>query len=132
MRKVFWMERILTRLHSGELRALCHEIKTRKTPAPNAPSIEDSPFTQEFVIFDPSNNQEIARCQQFLKADPKVLGGSGLPDPKQVCIGGLDYHQKGHRACEHCTEGWLTEYTKDINVWENHCNETNTRIRGRG
>lgn len=130
MRKVFWMEHILTRLHLGLLSVLCSQVKTRKDPSPNAPSLEDSPFTQEFVIFDPKDNQEIARCQQFLKENQKLLGGSGHPDPKQVCIGGLDYHQKGHRECEHCTRGLSTDYVKDIDVWENHCNEANTRIRG--
>jgi len=132
LRKIFWDERILTRLRVGDLYAECSEIKTRKERAPNAPPLEDSPFTQEFVVFDPaSDGNEIARCQQFLTANQIVLGASGWPDPKQICVNGLDYHQKGKKECEHCNQGLPSEYEKDIQVWENYCNEANTAIRRR-
>jgi hypothetical protein len=71
---------------------------------------------QEFVLFDPISNEEGARCHQLLDADKITLAGSGFPDPKQININGIDYHQlsKGKTQCKHCREGVPTDYEKII------------------
>jgi hypothetical protein len=129
LRKIFWNERLLAKLLSGELIALCYEAKTRTLRGKDSPSLEDAPFTQEFVVFTADKAQEVARCQQFLRPDRRTLGAKGFPDPKQIHIGGCDYHQQGKKNCQHCGEGISTEYDKDRDAWENCCHEANTRLR---
>jgi len=112
LRKVFWDERLLSKLQQGELKARYGEIKLRRNPTVSS----SAPYNQEFVLFDPVSNEEIARCHQLLEADKTTLAGSGFPDPKQVNINGIDYHQlsKGNPQCKHCEEGVPTDYEKII------------------
>jgi hypothetical protein len=87
-------------------------IKPRNNPTVNIPA----PFYQQFVIFDVSSNEEIARCHQFLEADKVTLAASGKPDPKQIRIGGFDYHQRTKdEYCNHCVAG-ITTFAEDAIV----------------
>jgi hypothetical protein len=112
LRKIFWDERLLTKLREKKLEARFGPVKPRKNPTVASPA----PYNQEFVIFDPASNEEVARCHQLLESDMKTLAGSQHPDPKQIHINGIDYHQLGKQRpiCQHCSQGISKDYKKIV------------------
>jgi hypothetical protein len=108
LRRIFWNEKLLEKYKQGTLEARFGPIKERKNPTVSSPA----PYNQEFVLFDPVSNKEIARCHQLLEADMTTLAGSGFPDPKQININGFDYHQQGKKECDHCRRGISKVYEK--------------------
>jgi hypothetical protein len=109
LRKIFWDEKLLEKYQQGKLASKFGSVKARRNPTVSSPA----PYNQEFVLFDPASNEEIARCHQLLEADMTTLAGSGFPDPKQININGFDYHQMGKKPCEHCQQGLPTDYEKN-------------------
>jgi predicted SAM-dependent methyltransferase len=47
--------------------------------------------SQELTYFDSERVRVIARVHQYLRPDG-TLAASGMPDPKMVCLGGVEYH----------------------------------------
>lgn len=115
MRRVFRDKRIWERAQSGELAVVAGPIKLRKNPSVAA----TAPYNQEIIIVDPSSNTEIARCHRFLESDKVTPGASGLPDPKEIYIDGVNYHQLGKKEpdCEHCRQG-ISTYSEPTAVPE--------------
>jgi len=105
MRRVFNENRLWERARAGEF----EYIETLCTPR-DSPNVPDGKFNQEFVIRDPRTKLEIARCHRFLKADKSTVAASGLPDPKEICFEGKNYHLLGRRAkqCPWCEAGIST------------------------
>lgn len=95
MRKLFNEGQFLERVESGELTAV---VKAQRTPSEvDAVTIPAGSVSQEVRYYDQDNN-EVARVHQYVKPDG-TLGGSGLPDPKRLLIGGILYRlQRGGQA----------------------------------
>ena len=94
-------------MKSNEYRVVSGPIKGRKNPSPNAVPVSIAPYKQIIVIVDNATDYEVAICQWFLKADKETVAASGLPDPKQIDIGGFSYHPTGNKnpLCAHCQAG---------------------------
>ncbi len=107
LRKIFNDEDFAGQLQTNQMTKLPGFIRERTNPSRNAPSLADAPYVEEFFIIDPATNEEVARCQQFLKADKRTVAASGKPDPKEINWGGYNYHQLGKKypECEHCKAG---------------------------
>lgn len=90
MRRVFNEAKIAQRASDGEFRV--HRSANRHLKIHALP--DECPFcthSQELQYFDPASNAEVARVHQYLRPDG-TIGASGMPDPKVVCIGGVEYH----------------------------------------
>jgi hypothetical protein len=110
LRKIFNTEGFCPKVSSGEMKIARRVLNERKKPSANGPSLEDAPYNEEFIIADASTNNEVVRCQWFLKGDKTTPAASGLPDPKEINWGGYNYHQTGKRnpQCAHCAAGIST------------------------
>ena len=111
MRRIFWTERLIENVNTGELAITWGKLRQRKNPSPSSPSLSDAPYNQEFVIHDRFTKNEVARCQRFVGPDQKTTAASKHPDPKELIIGTVNYHQVGKRTtCEHCAGGVPTTH----------------------
>lgn len=97
------------KVDSGEMKVVSSGILQRKNPSANAPTLEEAPFNEEFVIVDVATNEQVVRCHRFLPPD-KIPSARWLPDPKEINWRGNDYHQlsKQHPECAHCLAGIST------------------------
>jgi hypothetical protein len=75
------------------------------TPDPNNPRLRpaDAVVSQEVYYY--LGNVQYARIHRFLKADGS-LAGSGLLDPKEVFVGGVNYTR-------HKGSGWWNEVRRE-------------------
>src|SRR5258708_7594000 len=73
---------------------------TKSRPANPAYRLGVGGLSQEVYYMDQTTGNQIARVHQLLKANG-ALGGGGRPDPKELLIGGTNYHLHpgaGHAA----------------------------------
>src|SRR4051812_31278554 len=69
LRKIFNHEDFMGKLQTKQMKVGASKIRQRSNPSQNAPSLAEAPYVEEFIIVDSATNEEVARCQQFLRSD---------------------------------------------------------------
>ena len=111
MCRVFARERLWERTQEGGDLVLGEWSSTPRNPPFIDYRGQECVSSNEAVILDPSypvghDLREVARIHCFRTASG-TIGASGLPDPKELMIGGLNYRRikKKNPHCELCEGG---------------------------
>ncbi len=84
LRRLFNTERFPERLELGELSELIRQDRHPASPLANEPFC-----TQSQIVFYPdAAGDRVAVVHRYLRRDG-TFGGSGLPDPKRLLLGGV-------------------------------------------
>ncbi len=107
MCRIFEAEKLMERTESGELR-LHSKIKPKTKPFWDfkgqlcVQNEESLILNDNFPVDDPRH--EVARIHRHV-TESGTYGASGLPDPKDIVIGNVNYRGIGDRECELCKSG---------------------------